>query len=254
MQLSDKGKAGLAVAAILASAGLMAYTLGGSGKIGPPYRDDALTSGPEPLMLLSQSSVQKELRLTPKQIQFIDSTVQKQFAGRRRGQGPQAAAQPSPGARGAARMGRKHQDVFVAQLLQPQQVRRLHEITLQQLGGLALGNKQTADDLQLTLAQRREVDTVLEKLAGQIGQGFQQRRGPEGRQQMREARQAAGEKLLALLTTDQESRWHELTGAPFTGEITFGPRGGPPGGRGGGARRGGPGGGPPAGGSRKTSP
>jgi hypothetical protein len=205
----------------------------------------------EPLMLLNQPSVQKELRLTKRQIDLIESTVQKQFAGRRRGRGPDAKAQAegtaptATAARGAARMGRKHQEAFVSRLLQPQQIRRLHEITLQQQGGLALGNKQVADELQLTQAQRRQVDGILEKLADQIGQGFQQRRGPEGRQQLRESRQAVAEKLLALLTTEQENRWQELTGAPFTGEITFGPRGAPPGGRGG-SRRGGPGGVRPA--------
>lgn len=255
MQPSDLKKTALAALAVLASAGLMVYMLSGSGRVGPPFRDPALTGGPEPLMLLNQPSVQKELRLSTKQIQLIEATVQKQFAGRWRGQGSRSAAPLTSGARGVARMGRKHQEAFVAQVLQPQQVRRLHQIVLQQQGGLALGNKQTADELALTQAQRQQADAILEKLAGDLGQEFQQRRGPEGRQRFREARQAAGEKLLALLTPEQETRWQELAGAPFTGEITFGPRSAPAGGRGRGSRRGEPpGGGPAPGGTRQASP
>jgi hypothetical protein len=259
MQLTDSRKIHLAGLAALGSVVLAVYMLTGSAKIGPPFRDDALTAGPEPLLLLNQASVQKELRLSKRQIQQVEAAGQRQFAGRGRGQGRRnasaglsATTAPRP-----ARMGRKHEEAFVAQMLNSQQLMRLHQITLQQVGGLALGSKQTADDLSLTISQRKQVNAVLEKLAGQRDDAFQQRpRGPEAWQQFREARQAAGEKLLALLTPDQQTHWNNLTGAPFTGELTLGPRGfqgggpgrGPrPGGRRGNPLPSGPEGGPPAG-------
>jgi hypothetical protein len=202
----------------LASTGLSVYLLSGSGRVGPPYRDEALTAGPAPLMLLSQPSVQKELRLTKRQIDQIKATTEKQFAGRR----------PDPGAKGArpaARMGRKHQEHMMEQLLDSTQVGRLHQIILQQQGGLALANKPTADELALTGAQRRKVDAILEKLIDQLNDPSDVPRGPERWQRAQEARQSAGESMLAILTTDQQSHWNELKGDAFTGEITMRPPG-----------------------------
>jgi len=37
---------------------------------------------------------------------------------------------------------------------------------------------------------------------------------------------AATEKTLGLLTADQKTKWKEMTGEPFKGEIRFGPPGG----------------------------
>jgi hypothetical protein len=250
MQLNQKAKTWLAAGAVVASTGLIVFMLGGSGKIGPPYRNDFLVDGPEPLMLLNQPSVQKDLGLTASQIRLLEGMIQQQFTWRRPAQGSKTDKN-SPPARRSARMGRKHQEVALARVLKPQQIQRLHQITLQQLGGLALGNKKTADDLQLTEAQRQKVDAVLESLTGGMGQNFRPGRRPqdqqqmqelrqkmqEARQKMQETRQKAGDELLALLTSEQESRWHELIGPPFTGEITFRPRGQWPGGRGGGWRR-----------------
>jgi len=265
MQLSHKAKTWLATGAVVASTGLIVFMLSGSGKIGPPYRNDFLVSGPEPLMLLNQPSVQKDLGLTASQIRLLEGTIQQQFTWRRPAQASQGDRTSQP-ARRAARMGRKHQEVVLAQLLKPQQLHRLHQITLQQLGGLALGNKQTANDLQLTEAQRQKVDAVLESLTGGMGRNFRpgqsfrpgqrpqdpqqmqeaRQKMQESRQRVQEARQKAGDELLALLTSEQESRWQELIGPPFTGEITFRPRGQWPGGRGGGWRRQGQNGATPA--------
>jgi hypothetical protein len=276
MQLTDTRKITLAGLAVVGSTALAVYLMTGSAKVGPPFRDEALTAGPDPLLLLNQPAVQKELRLSKRQIQQLEAAVQRQFAGRRRGPGGPGAGRGASGtgsgARGAVRvamagpgstsatraprMGRKHEEAFVSQLLAPQQLTRLHQIILQQAGGLALASRQMANDLGLTPAQRRDADAILAKLSGQLEETFQQGRGPEGRQQAREARQAAGEQMLALLTPEQETRWRELTGQPFTGELTLGPRGfagggagrGPRyGGRRGNARSGGPNGGSPPG-------
>jgi hypothetical protein len=130
----------------------------------------------------------------------------------------------------AARMGRKHQVAFLSQLLRPQQVTRLRQIILQRQGGLALNNNQTAQELGLTESQRQKADAVLEKLTDKLNRA-RNVRGPEGRKQTEEAREAAGKELLGLLTPEQQNRWKELIGEPFTGEIGFGPPGDrPPGG------------------------
>jgi hypothetical protein len=132
-------------------------------------------------------------------------------------------------------MGRKHQEVFLTQVLQPQQNRRLHQIILQQQGGRALTNKETADELRLTEDQRKQADAILAKRTPGRGRGFRGPPGPVARKQFEEARAALNEELLGLLTPDQQAHWKELIGEPFTGEIEFRPLGGRfggPGGRG----------------------
>jgi hypothetical protein len=250
MPLSPTRKKRLAAAASLVAVSFMVYMVSGSGPVGPPYRDENLTAGPEPLMLVMQRSVREELKLTEAQVKQIQSALDKQ-SGR---MGPAAKDKdkekdknPMTAPR-AARMGRKHQEAFLTRVLRPKQITRLRQIILQRQGGLALNNSQAAEELGLTEEQRKKADAVLEKLVGQLSQS-RNARGPEGRKQAEDARTAAGTELLALLSPEQQNRWKELIGEPFTGQIGFGPPGGGPGGPGGG-----PGGRPPGAEGRGPSP
>jgi hypothetical protein len=248
-QLSDKRKARLAAVATLASVSLLLYMMTPSGPVGPPYRDESLTAGPEPLMLLNQTSVQQELRLSEVQIEQIKAVVEQQSAGKRGGKDAKDAKDTKDAkddmmtAPRAARMGRRHQEAFLSGVLQPAQAQRLRQIILQRQGGLALATKQTADEVGLSEAQREQADTIVAGLAAQLKQP-QGARGPEGRKQLDEARDAAKDKLVGLLTAEQQARWTELAGAPFAGEIRLGPPGGGPKGGPGGGKKGGPKGGP----------
>jgi hypothetical protein len=265
MQLSPIRKQRLAAATALLSISFMVYMLSDAGPVGPAYRDENLTAGPEPFMMVRVPSVREELKITEAQLKKIQEASGQQGGGIRQTNGQnkgQDKAQPAPPAATApraARMGREHQEAFLKTVLQPEQVTRLRQIILQRQGGLALANSRTADELNLTESQRQKVDGVVDKLAQQPNRG-RNLFTPEGRKAAEEARKAAGDELLALLTPEQENRWKELTGAPFTGEITFGPpgggwggpqgAGGAAGGGRGGRQGGGPGGapgGPPAG-------
>jgi hypothetical protein len=229
MELTETRKKRLAAVGVLGSAAFLVYMLSGSGPVGPPYRDDFLTRGPQPLMLVDQPAVRREIGLTEEQAEQIHAAVENQRPRRRPGQGPSTAPR-------VARMGRKHQEAFVAHVLRPEQMRRLRQIILQQQGGLALADRQTAGELGLTEAQRTEVDAILTKLSARLNESFGAGRGRQGWQEMSESRQAAAAELLELLTPEQQVRWKELLGKPFTGKIRFGPPG---------RRRGRPGGRPP---------
>jgi hypothetical protein len=237
MQLSPTRRLRLAAAGALVSVSFMVYMLSGSAPIGPPYRDPNLTGGPEPLMLVRHPAVRAELKLTETQVQQIQVALDKQSGGPRPPRDKATAAAPR-----GARMGRPHQEAFLAGVLRPEQVVRLHQIILQRQGGFALTNGKTADQLSLTASQRKTADAILDKFTRQLSQS-RNNRGPEGWQKAEEARTAVGEELLGLLTSEQETRWKELTGEPFAAEISFGPPGG---------RR--PGGGPPAGGPPSGRP
>ncbi len=228
MQLSPTRKKRVAAASCLAAVSFMVYMVSGSGPVGPPYRDENLTAGPEPLMLVMQRSVREELKLTDAQVKQIQSALGKQAFGMFAAKNKKKDTDKDPmTAPRAARMGRKHQEQFLSGVLLPQQRTRLRQIILQRQGGLALNNSKTAEDLDLTETQRKKADAILAKLTVKLNRSGNVW-GPEGRKKAEETRKAAGEELLGLLTPQQQNRWKELIGEPFTGEIVFGPPGGPP--------------------------
>jgi len=176
---------------------------------------------PSPLMLLGQKSVQEELKLSPDQVQKVQAAVEKQmesFQGFRdlsdeeRGKKMQEMA--------------KENEKFVADNLKPDQTKRLHQIALQQQGGRALSDDKVAKELNLTDDQKGKIKDILEDTGNQVRELFQSGFSEETRTKVRELNNAATEKTLGLLTADQKTKWKEMTGAPFKGEIRFGPPGG----------------------------
>ena len=176
---------------------------------------------PSPLMLLGQKSVQEELKLSPDQVQKVQAAVEKQmesFQGFRdlsdeeRGKKMQEMA--------------KENEKFVADNLKPDQAKRLHQIALQQQGGRALADDKVAKELTLTDDQKGKIKDILEDTGSQVRELFQSGFSEETRTKVRELNNAATEKTLGLLTADQKTKWKEMTGEPFKGEIRFGPPGG----------------------------
>jgi len=176
---------------------------------------------PSPLMLLGQKSVQEELKLSPDQVQKVQAAVEKQmesFQGFRdlsdeeRGKKMQEMA--------------KENEKFVADNLKPDQAKRLQQIALQQQGGRALSDEKVAKELNLTDDQKGKIKDILEDTGNQVRELFQSGFSEETRTKVRELNNAATEKTLGLLTADQKTKWKEMTGEPFKGEIRFGPPGG----------------------------
>jgi hypothetical protein len=211
----------VAAVAALAAVGLLIYMLGPAGPVGPPYRDENITAGPPALMLVLQPAVCTELALSAAQVGQLEEVVKKQFAGMGMGAGP-GKGPPDLTAPRSARMGPKHQEAFLANVLQPAQIQRLRQIILQKQGGLALASTQTADALGLSDSQRARARTLVDQLAMQLDP-FRAAPGPHGWREMQGQRDAAAAKLLALLTPEQLERWNQMIGAPFAGEIRVGP-------------------------------
>ncbi len=182
---------------------------------------------PSPLMLLNQKSVQEELKLTADQVQKVEAAFQKQMESF---QGLRDLAQEE--------RAKKFQEItkenekFVVDNLKPEQAKRLHQIGLQQQGGRALADEKVAKELSLTDDQKGKIKDILEDTGNQIRELFQGGPSEETRTKMRELNNAATEKVMNLLTADQKSKYKEMTGEPFKGEIRFGPPGGGPGFRG----------------------
>ena len=108
---------------------------------------------------------------------------------------------------------------LAAELLTPEQQRRLKEIVLQQEGPLALGQPEIAGALKLTDEQRTRFMAVIQEMQQRM-QALQQktRTGFKPEDVQREAaairRQQEG-KVEALLSPEQRRQWKEMLGKPL---------------------------------------
>jgi Spy/CpxP family protein refolding chaperone len=167
-------------------------------------------------MLLSQKSVQEELKLTEEQIKKVQETQTKQ---RESFQGLQQLSQDERREKFQALA--KDNEKVVKDILKPDQVKRLKQISLQQRGLQAVNDPEVATALNLTEEQKAKVKSMQEEnrtAARDLRQGGNR---DEARTKLQEMRKANEEKIQTLLTSEQKAKWKELTGEPFKGEITF---------------------------------
>src|SRR5882672_6935476 len=173
-----------------------------------------------PLMLLGQESVQKELKLTDEQKTKIDELRQK-ARGRM-----QEIFQADEGERQAKMQALNAESrKALTTILGPEQGKRLLEIVYQQRGAMALSDPEVGKALNLTEEQAGKVKKINEGTQAAMRELFTPGQAPDDdtRKKMDEVRKSGSEKLMALLTPEQKTKWTELQGEPFKGEIRFGP-------------------------------
>lgn len=125
----------------------------------------------------------------------------------------------------------KEIDAAIDDMLTEAQSKRLREISLQQQGGHALDEPEVAETLKVTAEQRKQIkDIQAEGVQKMQEVGFQTmgnlfRTGPNPTafqktsknvsKQLQEIWDDTGEQLLGVLSSEQKSKWKELTGKPF---------------------------------------
>jgi len=173
-----------------------------------------------PLMLLGQESVQKELKLNDEQVKKLDELRQKSREKFQEIFGGDEAERPKK----MQELNEENRKAITA-LLSPEQSKRLKEITYQQRGGSALADPEVAKALNLSEEQQQKVKTINEETNAAMRELFTPGQAPDedARNKMNDLRKSSGEKLLALLSADQKTKWTELQGESFKGEIRFGP-------------------------------
>ncbi|MBI3411829.1 MAG: hypothetical protein HY040_26150 [Planctomycetes bacterium] len=142
--------------------------------------------GNDPLSLLQNDSVKKELNMTDEQSAKLPDAVLK----------------------------------AVANVLDGKQLKRLKEIELQQRGSAALADAGVQKDLKLSEGQSKSIKTILEDSGKQRQELFNEAKGGGGGfQGMREKFQAlqkeTNEKIQEVLSTEQRRAWKELLGDEF---------------------------------------
>jgi hypothetical protein len=167
--------------------------------------------------LLAQKSVQDELKLSADQVKQVDEFLAKQresFSGTRDLSREERQKRFAENA--------KTSQAALVSILKEDQLKRFKQISLQQRGAQALEDAEVVGALGLTDEQKTKIGDI-QTAAREEMQGLFQ--GAEGgdREAMRKkfetARAATNEKLLGLLTPEQQTKWKELAGEPFKGEI-----------------------------------
>ncbi len=190
--------------------------------------------GRSKLMLLSQTSVQEELKLADDQLKKVTDLGEKQRASFGELQGLSREERQAK-----FEEMRKASDTAVAEVLKEDQLKRLNQISLQLRGARAFADPEIAEKLALTADQKSQLqaieDAAMEEMR-KLGEEGADRE--EMREKFEELRKSGNEKAQAMLSSEQQAKWKELTGAPFKGEIRRGEFGGGRRGNGGASRPG----------------
>jgi Spy/CpxP family protein refolding chaperone len=217
MRMLCKSVVALGLAAVLATPA-MAQQRRGPGGFGGFGRGAGLS------MLLSNASVQEELKLDDSQKEkvkeFADKAREKMTAAREELQNlsqeergkkfRELTAEANAAARKTA-----------SEVLKPEQHKRLEQIELQVGGANAFESEHLQKKLSITDEQKSAIASIIEasnKEAGEIFQSSQSDR-QAAMEKIRELRKKTLEDVKGKLTDDQKSKYTELLGSPF--EIKF---------------------------------
>jgi Spy/CpxP family protein refolding chaperone len=179
--------------------------------------------GMPPWMLLSQKSVQDELKVTDNQIKKAEELSEKQREAFRslRDLEPEERAKKMQEAN-------QENEKALAEILKPAQVKRLKQISLQRAGVQGFISPDVIKELKLRDAQNEKIKEIWQQTMEQRAEVFQNTNDRvEIRKKLAEIDKSAVEKVVSEFKPEQKAKWKDLIGEPFTGEITFGgPRGG----------------------------
>jgi Spy/CpxP family protein refolding chaperone len=173
--------------------------------------------GGDPIYLLGQKSVQEELKLTDEQIKKA-----KELSDKR--------SEAFQGLRDLSReeQQKKRQEIAkannkaLAEILKPEQLKRVKQIALQQriTFGLAfvVSDEETASALRITDEQKEKIREIRMKGFEEL-RALGQERDEETNKKRQELMKATNEKVAGVLTAEQKTKLKEMQGAPFTGKI-----------------------------------
>lgn len=98
-------------------------------------------------------------------------------------------------------------------VLKPEQLKRVKQISLQMQGSRALTTEQVQKDLGITEEQKEKFQKIGEESREAFRSTFQQ--GRPDFEKMQAMQKEIGEKYQGVLTSEQKTKWKEMTGEPF---------------------------------------
>jgi len=173
--------------------------------------------------LLSNKSVQKELKVTDEQAEKLNTFAREMLDKQR--EEFQASRDLSQEERRERARNRAIELVKgMGQILKPEQVKRFEQLQLQQSGAGAFSSPRVQEELKLTDDQQSKLREINEESGRAMRDAFQDSQSDrEGAmKKFAELRKQATEKAVGVLTDEQKKTWKEMTGEPF--EVVFEPR------------------------------
>lgn len=215
----------------------------------PPREEEVVRSlldgsprpGASPLDLLKSSQVQKELSLSEQQIQQIEQMqVQLRDSSRQPTDPKLQQLNPAEREKKLTELNRQHQEQVqvnrkeIEKILQPAQLKRFKEITLQIYGWGFLTRDQFANELQLTAQQQQQLDALHGQMLKQISESWPTSGSdtPDSReahrQKLEQITRQTNQQARAILTPDQQTTLETLKGQKFELDPSQLPSGPPP--------------------------
>lgn len=108
------------------------------------------------------------------------------------------------------------------ELLNKDQLKRVNEIRLQQQGGWALMTPEVQNELKLTPEQLKEIADIVQRMTKDMLDLLRPKPGTEPadvRKKTEQLYKETAEKLLKVLTEEQQKQWKEMQGEPFKGKL-----------------------------------
>jgi len=174
--------------------------------------------------LLAQKSVQEELKLTEDQVtktKKIGEDIRTKY-----GEEMKAAFKDREKFAELRKKMNEESTKLLADVLKPEQVKRMHQIEVQ-LGGIdALSREDVAKELKLTEKQKEDLKARRDDLNKDRGDMFKdagkdQAKQKEVREKIRTLTTEATTKFVNSLSDDQKKLYTELVGKKFEGKIEF---------------------------------
>jgi len=171
-------------------------------------------------MLLANKGVQEELKLTPEEADKAKEAADKI---REKYRDDLAKLQDLSQEERREKSGELMKSISadtkkaLADVLKPDQMKRLHQIELQARGGEAFAEPDVQKTLKLSDEQKEKLKTISEDSRKEMREARQGARDNPGDAATKIAavRKASNEKAMGVLTDDQKKEWKEMTGAPF---------------------------------------
>lgn len=169
--------------------------------------------------LLRHKSIRDELKLTDDETRRIHDFTERQW---KKAQRIEALPDTAERDREFAGLSREN-DQFLKEILEPEQLKRLNQITLQTAGLLWVTYPQIADQLRLTDQQKAKARESQGEARREMQEILYAKTRGERHAKLKELRQTSRKRLMEILTDEQEKTWKEMAGEPFRGEIRFEP-------------------------------
>ena len=169
------------------------------------------------LVLLRFKAVRDDLKLTRPEARKISEFTEQQW---KKEQEVEKIADEKERDRRFDEMTREDER-FLQENLTPEQKKRLDQITLQVAGLLWITRPEVAAALNLTDEQKQKVVELQKAARKEMEELLYSETRRDRQAELRKHQEACKQRVLELLTDEQEAKYNELIGEPFRGELKF---------------------------------